>query len=451
MQKATSKIKQYEALGSHLYYNEVTGDFSLEQERLLLVEESAVPSVSEILPYIKPVSYTFCIEVSNACNLACDYCFNDGKDGKVLSIRQATQQLDDLFKAFPNGEKYFVDLSGKGEPLLNIKTILEVAEYCHKKSDSIHREVLPMLVCNGTLLSSHFVELLQKHGILFGVSLDGSKEVHDRHRKTKDGQATYDLILQKVKAIPHRDYVGCAGTITNDVFDLTDAVTRLSSIFKTISFRPARGANFGLTHIGSRKWIVQYDKLAQTLLHEAMAGNLDLCYCLMNGDDYFGRFLCRAVLKQKTINRCDGGVTRFAYDDTDAIFPCSACVVLPNLAIKQDLSVHSHHELIRQGESCQKCIFKRHCGGECKIEEERLGHVNSATCSLTIRLIQLAYAFALLIEKSRPDEFSALVRFVKEKQARYRIDPYLKEFIDSNPSLSFTQAKLLFDQLNRRY
>lgn len=53
MQKATSKIKQYEALGSHLYYNEVTGDFSLEQERLLLVEESAVPSVSEILPYIK--------------------------------------------------------------------------------------------------------------------------------------------------------------------------------------------------------------------------------------------------------------------------------------------------------------------------------------------------------------------------------------------------------------
>lgn len=363
----------------------------------------------------------------------------------------AIGQLERLFSYFPDAEKYFIDLSGKGEPLLNIKTILAVAEYCKRKSDELRREVLPMLVCNGTLLSRQMVDVLQKHGILFGVSLDGIKEIHDRHRKSRDGNPTFDLIMENVKSIPNRDYVGCAATITNDVFDLTAAVFNLSYVFKTLSFRFARGADFGLSGPAAELWAVQYEKLANALLGEIKAGNLKQCLCLMNGDDYFGRFICRAVLNQRTINRCDGGISRFACDSDGKIYPCSASVCQPNLAINEELPACSSREFLRQAHACEICAFKRHCGGECRIEKERLGHPNPATCKLTIRIIQLAFALSLVIAEEAPDEHKKLVDFAKEKQMRYRADQELNRYLHANPSLSFSEAKIQFDRINKRY
>ena len=127
---------------------------------------------------MRPTSYSFCLNISDACNLRCDYCFNASKTGRLLSPAKADAFLDGMFAEFPDGEKYFVDMSGKGEPLLNLRTVLHVAGYCHAKSDELRREVLPMLVCNGTLLTPEVVSALQGSGILFGVSLDGLKDCH---------------------------------------------------------------------------------------------------------------------------------------------------------------------------------------------------------------------------------------------------------------------------------
>ena len=42
------------------------------------------------------------------------------------------------------------------------------------------------LVSNGTLLNPIIIDILQKNGILFGVSLDGNELIHDKLRKSKD-------------------------------------------------------------------------------------------------------------------------------------------------------------------------------------------------------------------------------------------------------------------------
>lgn len=60
-----------------------------------------------------PTSVTFCINLSDACNLGCDYCFNPNKQNISVDIDAALTFLDTCFKTFPNKEKYFIDLSGK--------------------------------------------------------------------------------------------------------------------------------------------------------------------------------------------------------------------------------------------------------------------------------------------------------------------------------------------------
>ena len=42
-----------------------------------------------------------------------------------------------MFKVFPDGKKYFIDLSGKGEPLFHLKEIVQIADWCKRKQDEI--------------------------------------------------------------------------------------------------------------------------------------------------------------------------------------------------------------------------------------------------------------------------------------------------------------------------
>ncbi len=80
----------------------------------------------------KPAYYVFCLSIVDACNLDCEYCFNKRKTGRVMSFSQAKRFLERLFIAHPDGEKYFVDLSGDGKPLLALDLILKIAD-CGKE------------------------------------------------------------------------------------------------------------------------------------------------------------------------------------------------------------------------------------------------------------------------------------------------------------------------------
>ena len=88
---------------------------------------------NEYLSTFSPSSINICLNISNACNLRCTYCFNHNKSGKVMTEEIAYEAIDKMFEMFPNCDKYFVDLSGKGEPLLNLPIIFKIKEYCTKK------------------------------------------------------------------------------------------------------------------------------------------------------------------------------------------------------------------------------------------------------------------------------------------------------------------------------
>jgi len=88
------------------------------------------------------------LHVSSKCNMKCKYCFMQDRLDVNITIDEAKCFIDFIISEFPKAEKFIVDPTGSGEPLLRMGFILELAKYCHSKSNEICKEVLPMLVTN---------------------------------------------------------------------------------------------------------------------------------------------------------------------------------------------------------------------------------------------------------------------------------------------------------------
>lgn len=442
-----SSFLHFTVFGDTLHFCPEAAQFALSEEELM--SSDALPPIPELIAQIRPTTYSFCLNLIDSCNLKCDYCFNSEKSGRTIRTPDAIRHLKKLFSLFPNGEKYIVDLSGKGEPLMALKQIIEIARWCHKKQDEIQKEVLVQFVSNGTLLSPTIAKVLQAEGILFGVSLDGNKTTHDKHRKSRNGSLTFDSILHNVRSIENREYIGCACTITPDVFPLLETARDLLKTFKTISFRPARGC-MRIDEESSAAWQKEYERLTEALFEDSLQNNDSLFLALMNGDDYFGRFLCRAFGGQITINRCDGGIARFSVDDDGAIYPCSAAAKT-NLAISIDLRESAAEMTKKQGLSCRNCPFKFLCGGECLVELSYLGEPSSPMCELKKKMIILANWLERKTLANNYPFHERISSFVEEKMKRFSKNADLNLFMQEHPWMSFTTAKTLFDQTNKKY
>lgn len=443
---------KFSVLGDDIFFDTKTGVFSLSglnDAQLFGLKE--IPDARSLAHSIKITSYTFCLDVSDSCNLRCDYCFNGSKSGKTMTAERALSSLDEMFKLFPNGEKYFIDLSGKGEPLLALKTVLGISDYCHKKQDEIRHEVLPQFVCNGTFLSPEVADIIQKSGILFGVSIDGCKTVHDKHRRTIDGKPTFDQIVSNVKKIKHHEYVGCACTLTKDVFPLLESVISLGEVFSTISYRPARGP-FGIDCVAGAKWEREYDGLGFRLLSD-IGGNDDRIFLkLMNGEDAFGRFLNRAFGGFLAPIRCDAGISRFSRDVDGNYYACPSMSSNIEWEMDKNNIIEGRTKLMdEQADTCGSCIFKMICGGQCQIEEKMNKGINGALCHLQRHWILIAYYLASQCAKTNPLLFQRLSSFSKSKVERGRDDPALRLFLNEHKNLSFSEGKRLYDASFPKY
>lgn len=134
------------------------------------------------------------------CNFRCTYCYQDFKettmDGEFVNriIKYVKREI----------HKYSglnVGWYG-GEPLLCVDIInklsREFIDICH----SVNRKYSAAITTNGYLLTKNVFEQMKKnHIILYQITLDGLKEVHDRDRKLIKGEGTFDYIIKNLKEI----------------------------------------------------------------------------------------------------------------------------------------------------------------------------------------------------------------------------------------------------------
>jgi uncharacterized protein len=158
----------------------------------------------------------FVLKVHQRCNLACDYCYvyeladQTWRDRPVLmspDVWQAAVQRIAEHVERHRLSRVGVVLHG-GEPLLaGVDRLVRLAgDVRAAMPDGC--EVTVGMQTNGVLLDESALDHLTEAGISIGVSVDGSAEHHDRHRRYRDGRGSHAAVDRALALLTEPRYRG---------------------------------------------------------------------------------------------------------------------------------------------------------------------------------------------------------------------------------------------------
>ena len=148
---------------------------------------------------VRPVSLLI-KPVSGACNMACSYCFYRGDSGHnrgVMTEDTAKALIRSVFE-YATADVCFAFQGG--EPTL---AGVEFFERFVAMAESDNKRGLPVfwsVQTNGIDPDQKLCDFFAIKGFLVGISLDGTRDIHDSYRKTPCGQGSFDSVLKGIEA-----------------------------------------------------------------------------------------------------------------------------------------------------------------------------------------------------------------------------------------------------------
>lgn len=151
------------------------------------------------------IALTATILVTDRCNLACKYCYEEDKQFETTKKEYIDKFIEMLYsdEYYSSFEQVILEFIG-GEALLEY----ELVGYAMSKFMEVGREYNHHWIkegnhvfstcTNGTLFKNKEIkEFCETHPCLnIGLSLDGSKHTHDLNRVYLDGRGSYDDIME---------------------------------------------------------------------------------------------------------------------------------------------------------------------------------------------------------------------------------------------------------------
>lgn len=153
-------------------------------------------------PLLKPIT-NICLNLTDACNLACRYCFVQQKPN-YITLDTAKRTLHWLHENNEIVQKEYDDANVPaivffgGEPtLLWDQIIVPLVEY--SKEQNLFTDF--SMTSNGTLLTKDKVDFLVNNNMGLMLSCDGNKLTQDYNRPTKNGTSSFDLLYPNLNYI----------------------------------------------------------------------------------------------------------------------------------------------------------------------------------------------------------------------------------------------------------
>lgn len=139
--------------------------------------------------------------VGDFCNLRCRYCFYNTKDQLTPCVMS-----DELLEKFI--VEYMELFSGQlrfiwhgGEPLLAGLSFFQRVIDLQEKNLGEGYVIRNDIQTNATLIDDQWASFFKTYDFRVGVSLDGSKESHDRFRNNYGGRGSFDLVMSGVETL----------------------------------------------------------------------------------------------------------------------------------------------------------------------------------------------------------------------------------------------------------
>ncbi len=343
--------------------------------------------------------------VSNySCNFGCLYCYQDEYSNKITGL--STVLIDAFFSyvstRFKNRKKY-ITLFG-GEPLLPGENHKKLIAYFTEKAANYNIDLA--VVTNGYLLAD-YIPIFKTATIReIQVTLDGTEELHNRRRPLKNGDPTFDRIVNAIDlAMEEGIPVNLRMVIDKDnINDLPELATYAIEKGWTENplFKTQIGRNYELHHCQANN-----QKLFSRLsLYENI-------FQLIQKHPHILRFYQPAFSVSKFLfeegrlpsplfDSCPGTKTEWAFDYNGKIYACTATVgktgeelgmFYPQVELNNDVISEWEDRDILSIEMCKNCSVKLACGGGCAaIAKNNTGKLHAPDCRPAAELIGLGTA-----------------------------------------------------------
>ena len=327
---------------------------------------------------------TLVLNLTNQCNLSCQYCYEFGADKvatpegkpKFMDFATAKASVDFLLQQSAGRRSIHVTFFG-GETLMNFPLLKQVVAYANQVAADNERHIDFSLTTNATLLTPTIIEFLSANRIGVTVSMDGTKEMHDKLRVFANGKGSYDIIAPKVRELiqNHRTRpIAARVTLTSGVTDVVKIFRHLKQDlgFHEVGFAPVTTSPNQLYAINQRGMdgvLEQFHVLADEYLEFALRGE---AHGFSNVSDTLAE-LCQGVNKS---HPCGAGLGLLGVGPSGDIAPCHRFVDSDQHAlghISTGIDREKQADFLNRGHidskyDCHTCWARPLCAGGCHHE-----------------------------------------------------------------------------------
>ncbi len=342
-------------------------------------EENYPDMIGRLFPYKgddgkKHSVVTATIQVTDACNLRCTYCYQINKSTHRMKPETGKKFIDMLLGKTGGMEAYYegevieglvLEFIG-GEPFLEIDLIEELTDYFISELIRLRHPLanrFRISICsNGVLYFDPRVQAyIKKHmdHLSFSISIDGNRELHDACRVFPDGSGSYDIAMRGV-----RHFVDVLGGQMGS--KMTLAPQNISHTYEAVrSLIEAGYTEIHLNCVYEEGWTLEHARILYAQLKELADYMLendltDKVYVAMFEERFF-----HPKAPDDLQNWCGGNGAMIAVDWKGDVYPCirymesslgsdAAPIIVGNL----DTGILQTEEQ-KKCLACLKCIDRR--------------------------------------------------------------------------------------------
>lgn len=325
---------------------------------------------------------------SSKCNLKCKYCFyhsiadaRDIKDYGFMSketLRQIVSKVDD----YCDGGNCNIGFQGGESLLVGLDFYKELVKCTTEINNGTKFNY--HIQTNGTLINDEIAKFFKENNFLVGVSLDGTKEIHNLNRIDPLNRDTFNSVMKGINILKKYDVnFNVLIVVTSALCKKIDSVYKFlkKNDFKYLQFIPCLDPleiENGQTYSYSLN-VEEYSKFLLNLFNlwykDIMEGNyvsiryFDNIVSLFLGQDYESCDM-RGICSCQHIIESDG-----------SMYPCDFYTYekysIGNILEETFDEIHHKNETINfmkeslnKNNKCSICRFKNICRGGCRRHRE---------------------------------------------------------------------------------
>jgi uncharacterized protein len=183
-----------------------------------------------------PSILSITILTTYACNLGCVYCFQEGLHSPSFmdrgTSRKVIRWISEKLRTLLPGSVEVVFYGG--EPLLNPKAIRIISKGMSELTKPMGIQLNLSIITNGVLIDGELVDFLLPLGLKeIKVTLDGDREAHDAKRPHRNGDGTFDAILQNLVQLKEKVPISIGGNFDDSN---KESIPRLLDVLEECDF-----------------------------------------------------------------------------------------------------------------------------------------------------------------------------------------------------------------------